>query len=401
MRARQLTNLIYALLEGINDTSAYYLTDKPILEYFEDNKDRLFLRVNDDPLVYRFVFKKDILANYKKNLKYVAYNPSWKYIYQLKQRMEVFNLVRDKDVSYLIDKGILKEGATQAPVNSIDGLRKYIDWQAVSNYGVLGFRHREELDVLVVDKEVKKFLSGLILVDGNAKRYDTGTNQDIQIPPEVMRELIAYTNNTDDIFSEKTTEWLQKNIPRPYKEITLYRSFGVRLDDLYDERDDRETWEEPDNYEDDEDNEYSSDEEYNDNEISIYDLMEILKRFIGITEPDEFRKGMKVTVTRNKESSWSTSPQVSASFSSDEMRDFNVMVKATVPASLVVVDLNQLPKQLLQDKFKYWTQNEVILANTSIPATIANVWISKDARSWLTDMDYQFSPTKGITEWGM
>ena len=401
MRARQLTNLIYAFLEGINDTSAYYLTDKPILEYFEDNKDRLFLRVNDDPLVYRFVFKKDILANYKKNLKYIAYNPSWKYIYQLKQRMEVFNLVRDKDVSYLIDKGILKEGATQAPVNSIDGLRKYIDWQAVSNYGVLGFRHREELDVLVADKEVKKFLSGLILVDGNAKRYDTGTNQDIQIPPEVMRELIAYTNNTDDIFSEKTTEWLQKNIPRPYKEITLYRSFGVRLDDLYDERDDRETWEEPDEYEDDEDSEYSSDEEYNDNEISIYDLMDILKRFIGITEPDEFRKGMKVTVTRNKESSWSTSPQVSASFSSDEMRDFNVMVKATVPASLVVVDLNQLPKQLLQDKFKYWTQNEVILANTSIPATIANVWISKDARSWLTDMDYQFSPTKGITEWGM
>ena len=401
MRARQLTNLIYALLEGINDTSAYYLTDKPILEYFEDNKDRLFLRVNDDPLVYRFVFKKDILANYKKNLKYVAYNPSWKYIYQLKQRMEVFNLVRDKDVSYLIDKGILKEGATQAPVNSIDGLRKYIDWQAVSNYGVLGFRHREELDVLVADKEVKKFLSGLILVDGNAKRYDTGTNQDIQIPPEVMRELIAYTNNTDDIFSEEATEWLQKNIPRPYKEITLYRSFGVRLDDLYDERDDRETWEEPDEYEEDEDSEYSSDEEYNDNEISIYDLMEILKRFIGITEPDEFRKGMKVTVTRNKESSWSTSPQVSASFSSDEMRDFNVMVKATVPASLVVVDLNQLPKQLLQDKFKYWTQNEVILANTSIPATIANVWISKDARSWLTDMDYQFSPTKGITEWGM
>ena len=231
------------------------------------------------------------------------------------------------------------------------------------NYDGLYGKFTDEITLALTPSMVKKFT----LVDGNMKRFVKDTDGDFTLPDWVEKELQRYTENAGKKMRADVKEWLIKNTPKPYSTKRIYRGVGTQFDDYGD-------W----------------------SKVTIDMVNKRVKKYFG-KSLTEIGKGSKIEVKRGKESSWSTTPQISNEFArSLAEKSINVLVWTEIPASKVIIDFTELPKKL-KDKFKFSGQNEVIVDTEAIPATVSMIWCDKKFVEWLKTKGYKFNATSGIT----
>lgn len=362
--------LTLELLETLYSGSYFAAFQIPIEE---------FLSTHDSDWYIDIPFSRKLLSTYKKNLsKGSGAIPHFNYIYRLKDKVNCLDINNEKELSSALQNELLD-------FESVEDLKSWID----NNGDILGgvtssfFKeysgYTDEKGILKIQvnpqdgDSVDNFLSIIELVDGNAVRFDTGTSDTLHIPDFVIEGLKYYTTYYDAGISRPVREWLEANFKKPYKEITLYRGCGMSLDDASHLV---ASW---------------------GDDISLDNMKQLLKEYFGVSDFTDIVKGGKVILHRGQESSWSTKPQVSQTFAGDSRgKALNIMVKTTLPASAVLIDLNLLPKSILKQVSQFWTQNEVIVKEQDIPATISTIYIKPNFINWLEGHGYTYQKGVGI-----
>ena len=172
------------------------------------------------------------------------------------------------------------------------------------------------------------------LVDGNVMRFvrETPLEQPPTVPDTILDELVDFTRKAGRRISPATRKWLRENVRPPYGSIRVYR--GIALDG------------------------------------STFDELDKSCRAYFKIGLAELHRGAPVVLTRGRDSSWSTTPQVSREFAN--LGTIKVLVAADLDPGQITVDLNLLPLDVRR-KFTHFSQNEVIAAPGKIRGSVAYI----------------------------
>jgi len=225
----------------------------------------------------------------------------------------------------------------------------------------------------IVDRHVNYVWTDIVLnqgtiVDGAAQRIDAGPGAEgFTMPDWVIDELLRYTKNPGKRMKKPVKEWLLENSPKDYTQVTVYRGFGTQVDDWGD---------------------YSG--------VTMADVKKRLFRRTGVRDLTKLHVGDKIKVKRGKESSWSVSAQVATNFAAGQAKkSINWLVKAVVPASKVVIDFNELPRELRQ-KFPFHGQGEVIVDKGVHQGMVSMTWVDQGFETWLAEHGLVFKRQVGV-----
>lgn len=355
-RATLLENRIRAILERDFTNPHYYINSSSddLRNYTESIGNGLFV----------LKFRKDLLSQYKSNLDKYIWRYEWDYIYQLVGQYRIFNL--DSNPARTDKEKIIQR----------DRFSDKIDGQKLLDMGYDGYLDGDTLSIILTLAERDNTEKYIKLVDGNAVRNNTGSDTGIILPDFVLEEVKGYTTQRNDTFSPKVTDWLKNNFRKPYQSLTVYRGMGISFDYIDD---------------------FIGTITKN---LTISDVEYFLEDWLGISSITDLKIGEPVSIKRQKESSWTMKPTIAKSFSDSQSewqkRDFMFLIKATVPADDILVDLNLLNKEYLKKHFIYWTQNEVILASQPISGKISNIWLSKAGHKFLAENGLKLKSGTGI-----
>lgn len=353
--SRKLINLCESIINEAQYNGHYYISgpksieewkfDRVSPEYFIDSNNRYVEK-------YKVTLNKDTLINFKKGLDthsyaYYTYN----YIYEYTNvPFKALNVDDPIEMQRAYEKGLIR--SIEIPKYS-----EYKHFMVIDKFLEVykGISKGNEIFLFLSKEEHDEFPNNLKLVDGAAIRNNIGTEDNLVIPDFVIEGLKVYTDMSNKRLKPNVKDWLLVNTPKPYNSITIYRGTSTGFEVL----------------------------DYDSSKIEPKEWLSVLKKRYGIKSFDDLRQGAKITMKRGKESSWSTSPLVAQNFGSGG--EVNLMVKAEVPASQVIIDFNQLPKNTLTKHFKFFPQSEIIIDKGPIEATISTIYYSEQMINWAKD----------------
>ena len=345
------------LTERVVGNKFYFFSESPL--------EKEYLKITKEYDKVYLYSKKDYI-NYLKNITiYVASDPRFNYIYQIDKNLNIFEFT-PKDFQYIlkigniIDESKFQEiekivGGINAPYGYI--LKKYFNQE---NFFKVFDGYLDRYDSNIVNVKSDILLKYNKLIDGNIKRFGKENNIiDFKPPDFVEDELNHYTALYGRKLKLNTKNWLKNNTPKPYKSKTLYRSFHIEF------KTDLDT----------------------DHEMKI--LKRNLFKFIGVKKLEDLYIGNTVIMKRDKESSWSTDPQIARNFASGmSQAEINILIKAEVNAENIILDFSELPLKY-KSRFKFHSQNEVIVDDVNIDATINSIWFDSDMIGFLQKQGYK------------
>lgn len=175
-------------------------------------------------------------------------------------------------------------------------------------------------------------LSKARLVDGNVQRFvREAPDPSLTIPAEVTRELEHFTGFEGRSLSGETRHWLQEHFPA--KAVTVYRGTGM-------------------------------------NATSFMDLDKRSRDRFGVPLLG-LHAGAELSMTRDRDTSWTTTPQVAREFTR-AAGSLRVLLQTKLTPSQISVDLNHVPLEV-RKQFVHFSQNEVIAAPGTIRVRVLSV----------------------------
>lgn len=337
------------------------------------------------------LFSRSYYNNYRKRLSTKSIvTCENNFIYEYSIPTQALNLDDPNELDFAINRGIVipddgyytRDELLKDKYHAISYCNRWLDYPKFKER-YKGFVIFGNLYLLLNYEEYIDLHSKLTLVDGNAKRFTSSTDhQENKLPDFVIDNLVNYTDMEKRSLSENTIEWLTNNFKKPYNELTIYRGSGIGLDRIADR---------------------TRKYKYDWNNLPLDNLEKYLKKYYGIKHLEDLRIGAPISMIRGKESSWTVTPQTAQNFAYDD--SIGIVVKATVPASRVLIDFRLLPKSLLKEKFRFWTQNEVIISAGPIDSIVSTLSIcdnrtkEEDRMStWLANNGYTFKANFGFSK---
>lgn len=300
------------------------------------------------------VYSQEMLTEYRKGIGrgiVYALNPGFNYIYKIDRPLRLFEK-KQEDLLYALKQGMIDLEALSKlhPGKTPEAALASLDMDSIRFLRI--FKKgpfTKYYDGVVLDDVSKARYWGHIgvwlsivvtsadLVDGNVKRFvKEAPSATPEIPKEIVEELVEYTAKAGGRIGTAAKKWLQENIKPPYGSIKVYR--GVKLEGY-----------------------------------SVAELTKEAQAYLGLKGVLDLHKGTEITLSRGRASSWSQTPQISREFANSGT--VHILTQAELKPKQIIVDLTLLPLSIRQ-RFRHFSQNEVIAAPGKISARIINIGVS-------------------------
>jgi len=335
----------------------------------------------------QIVDKKDYMS-FKKNIaSFSMARPSYNFIYKSDKILNLFDIKNIREFRNALNKNIIEseniksyynldidneslityiyEKLKMGNLNITNEIMQRISEEFLNYYdGFINYKTiNDEHPTMWADFE--KIKNNLTLIDGMLKRFSKDSNIDIEFPKFVVDELKKYTNSAEVKMNKGVKEWLKTNLSKQYESKKIYRGFGLDIDDIV-------------SYE----------------EATIEYILKKIKKYIGLKNIEDIYVGNKILLSRGKESSWSTTPQIAKTFTMS-LNSINFLVCTSIKPEQVIIDFTELSYET-KKQFQFHGQNEVIVDTGKLSATISEIWVSKKMKKWLLDHGYDYIKNIGI-----